>query len=271
MNYLLEPTPLDTSRMRQVEKVSLFDLSLSTSYLEALKPLMNQSPECTNQECTDFKLSGPTSNSEKLYPSNDEKLIPSNVFLADMIWSDGPFSFQGKGDEDCHVNFRSQHLDLWDKRYQQLVDFTAKHQHCNVPLNYKENPMLSNWTKRQRHQYRLKIEGRHTTMTDERQQMLENLGFVWDSHAAAWNERWEQLRDFFLEHGHSRVPKNYPKNQPLVSLSTFVSSLTSIPLLIDLVFAFCLSRRYGSSARDDNSNCLLKGSDQTSPKRGSRG
>ncbi|CAJ1945797.1 unnamed protein product [Cylindrotheca closterium] len=33
------------------------------------------------------------------------------------------------------------------------------------------------------------MEGRHTTLTEERQVMSKKLGFVWDSHAAAWNER----------------------------------------------------------------------------------
>ena len=205
MNYLLEPTPLDASRVRHVDKVSLFDLSLSSVYLEALKPLINQ-PQCTNQECSDLEFSEITRSHEKLHPRNE--------CFADIVLSEEPYPYT-KTVERSHVNFRSQHLDLWDKRYQQLVGFKAEHQHCNVPLNYHKNPCLSNWTKRQRHQYRLKIEGRHTTMTDERQQMLEKLGFIWDSHAAAWTERWEQLRDFFLEHGHSRVPKNYPKNQPL--------------------------------------------------------
>ncbi|CAJ1966103.1 unnamed protein product [Cylindrotheca closterium] len=205
MNYLLEPTPLDTSRMKHVEKVSLFDVSLSGSYLEDLQPLL--SLQSTNPKFPKFDFSD--------YAKFDEKIQPSHwYYFADKVWSEEPYDNQDKA-EGRHVNFRSQHLDLWDKRYQQLVQFKAELSHCNVPLNYKTNPCLSNWTKRQRHQYRLKMEGRHTTLTEERQVMLENLGFVWDSHAAAWNERWEQLRDFRLEHGHSRVPKNYPKNQPL--------------------------------------------------------
>lgn len=69
--------------------------------------------------------------------------------------------------------------------------------------------------KRQRYQYRAKQERRHSTLTKERQELLEKLGFVWDSHASGWDERWKELRDFKLKHGHCRVPKTYSTNQQL--------------------------------------------------------
>jgi hypothetical protein len=52
-------------------------------------------------------------------------------------------------------------------------------------------------------------------MNDERQTLLEDLGFVWDSHAAGWEERWNELRDFKEINGHCNVPKKYLKNQQL--------------------------------------------------------
>jgi hypothetical protein len=58
-------------------------------------------------------------------------------------------------------------------------------------------------------------EGGHSTFTEERQQALKALGFVWDSHAASWEERWNELREFKEEHGHCNVPKKYPENQQL--------------------------------------------------------
>eukprot|EP00526_Cylindrotheca_closterium_P017501 CAMPEP_0113639580 /NCGR_PEP_ID=MMETSP0017_2-20120614/20766_1 /TAXON_ID=2856 /ORGANISM="Cylindrotheca closterium" /LENGTH=313 /DNA_ID=CAMNT_0000550805 /DNA_START=261 /DNA_END=1202 /DNA_ORIENTATION=- /assembly_acc=CAM_ASM_000147 len=111
--------------------------------------------------------------------------------------------------------FRSSQLEQWNYRYQELVQFKKENNHCSVPLHYPKNSSLAHWVKRQRHQYRMKKENKHSTLTDQRQEMLESLGFIWDSHAAAWDERWNQLSQFRDEHGHSRVPKNYPPNPPL--------------------------------------------------------
>ena len=69
--------------------------------------------------------------------------------------------------------------------------------------------------KRQRHQYRAKKERKHSTLTQERQKLLEQLGFVWDSHASGWEERLKELEDFKEKHGHCRVPKTYAENPQL--------------------------------------------------------
>ncbi|KAL3938226.1 MAG: hypothetical protein SGBAC_006818 [Bacillariaceae sp.] len=111
--------------------------------------------------------------------------------------------------------FRSSQLEQWEFRYQELVQFKGENNHCSVPLHYPNNPSLAHWVKRQRHQYRMKKERKHSTLTDQRQEKLESLGFIWDSHAAAWDERWNQLSQYRDAHGHSRVPKNYPPNPPL--------------------------------------------------------
>ena len=52
-------------------------------------------------------------------------------------------------------------------------------------------------------------------MTQERQKLLEQLGFVWDSHASGWEERLKELEDFNEKHGHCRVPKTYAENPQL--------------------------------------------------------
>ena len=52
-------------------------------------------------------------------------------------------------------------------------------------------------------------------MTDDRVKMLEAIGFVWDSHAVAWEERLEELEEFQSNFGHCNVPSNYAKSPPL--------------------------------------------------------
>lgn len=114
-----------------------------------------------------------------------------------------------------NVKYGPRHIEQWNLRFQELVGFQKKHGHCLVPMYDHTSPKLSNWVKRQRNQHRLKIEGKHSTLCDNRQKALEDLGFVWDSHAACWDERYKELRQFWRENGHSKVPKSYKKNPSL--------------------------------------------------------
>ena len=115
------------------------------------------------------------------------------------------------------VRFRASQMEQWGKRYQELIVFREEHGHCVVPLYYPANPTLSHWVKRQRCQYKLKVDGKHSTLTDERQSMLEELGFTWDSHNAAWDERFLELCRFKEEQGHCNVPSSFPENPPLAA------------------------------------------------------
>lgn len=73
--------------------------------------------------------------------------------------------------------------------------------------------------KRQRYQYKLRQAGQQSTLVASRVQVLEDVGFVWDSHAALWEERLNELKDYRRVNGHCNVPSTYPKNK---QLSTWV-------------------------------------------------
>ena len=103
----------------------------------------------------------------------------------------------------------------WHERYEQLRNFRSVSGHCHVPTGWKENPSLAQWVKRQRYQYKLKQEGKHSTMTEEREKALENLGFVWDSHSNYWEDRLAELEEFREKHGHCNVPTRYQENPRL--------------------------------------------------------
>jgi len=138
----------------------------------------------------------------------DEELPPS---LATTV-SDLDNDASSTGDDAA---LRRGHVEQWGKRYSELVEFHKQHGHCLVPLNWAPNPSLAHWVKRQRYQYRIKIEGKHSTMSDERERALQELRFSWDSHSAAWLERWEELANFKRCYGHTNVPKKFSENQPL--------------------------------------------------------
>jgi len=108
----------------------------------------------------------------------------------------------------------------WNDRFQELIQFRETNDHCLVPHNYPINPKLSQWIRKQRHQRKQKERGVHSTLSDERQEMLTNAGFIWDSHRAQWQERYQSLEVFQMTNGHCNVPSNFHDS----SLSNWVKN-----------------------------------------------
>jgi hypothetical protein len=113
--------------------------------------------------------------------------------------------------------FRCYQTEKWSEAFQVLLDFRKVHDHCLVPHTYKENMSLARWVKRQRYQHKLLREGKNSTMTDERIKLLENVGFVWDSHHSTWEERVAELCQYKKRLGHCNVPSSYKANMRLAT------------------------------------------------------
>mmetsp|Transcript_49 Transcript_49/g.68 ORF Transcript_49/g.68 Transcript_49/m.68 type:complete len:266 (-) Transcript_49:32-829(-) len=69
------------------------------------------------------------------------------------------------------------YIDRWVHHLQELRQFKHRNGHCRVPQRYKENKKLGGWVLYVRHQYRKHQSGHSSTMTKERIQQLEKLGF----------------------------------------------------------------------------------------------
>ncbi|KAG7340236.1 helicase domain protein [Nitzschia inconspicua] len=126
------------------------------------------------------------------------------------------FSFEVKttshdtsDDSAAPVRFRTYQKCQWDDRFQELLIFHQEHGHLLVPHSYPPNQKLAQWVKRQRHQYKRKQLGHHSTLTDEREEKLSAVGFIFDSHRAVWYARYETLKSYFLVNGHCGVPAKY--------------------------------------------------------------
>jgi hypothetical protein len=104
----------------------------------------------------------------------------------------------------------------WEDRLSELADYCKIHGHCNVPQRYSENTKLAKWVTAQRSNYRLHRDGKTSPMTTFRIQELECLGFEWDSHGAAWEDRLSELADYRIFQGHCNVPCSYSDNSTLV-------------------------------------------------------
>jgi hypothetical protein len=115
---------------------------------------------------------------------------------------------------------RSLSSNSWNRHFQELIKFREENDHCFVPHNYPKNQKLSQWVRKQRHQRKRKDKGLHSTLSDERQELLTNAGFVWDSHKAQWQERYQSLEMYDFKYGHSNVPSDYQDS----SLSNWVKN-----------------------------------------------
>lgn len=121
-------------------------------------------------------------------------------------------NFLDDDDDEDELNqhrFKSFHMEKWSCRYKELLQFHKDHGHAAVPHTYPRNPQLARWVKRQRRQYKLRQDGKVSTMTTERLDLLDSVGFIWDSHEVNWREKLASLEKFRAEHAHCNVPSNF--------------------------------------------------------------
>lgn len=122
-------------------------------------------------------------------------------------------------DDDCEDAASDAHLSAtsvsWRQRFEELLEFREQYGHVNVPYDFPPNPPLAQWVKRQRHQYRLLKEGRHSNLTPSRLELLESIDYCWDSRQAHWLDRFYELQDFQRKQGHIRVSKRNSTDRPL--------------------------------------------------------
>ena len=87
----------------------------------------------------------------------------------------------------------------WDDRFAALTAFKVREGHCRVPRGQVEGTIeLGTWVSHERH--------KRDTMSAERKQRLDALGFVWDPHESAWEDGFAALKKFKAREGHCRVP-----------------------------------------------------------------
>lgn len=118
-----------------------------------------------------------------------------------------------KTDDDANEHYhhatntvRPYQTERWQQRFHDLLEFRKIHKHCLVPHTYDENQALANWVKRQRYQYNQFAHGKRSSISSERIKLLDDVGFVWDSHEAAWQEKLKELINYKKINGHCDVP-----------------------------------------------------------------
>jgi len=86
--------------------------------------------------------------------------------------------------------------------------------HCLVPQDYKEDLHLGSWVQFQRRNYK------KNKMTERHKHLLDFVGFVWDVRArgtspAIWDEMYQRLVAYKMEHNHCLVPQRYKEDPQL--------------------------------------------------------
>jgi Helicase associated domain len=206
---LLEPTPIAPHRAQIVKQVQVTENSWHSddAFLHVLHPLL---PKRKQQNWQD------KDNEDHLYrPSKKRRANTTSMDSLEATTASVDSFSTGSSSAHTMGRFRSYQAEQWCDRYDDLVAFRGSHGHCLVPHNMPENPALAQWVKRQRYQHKLLTLGKHSTLTHDRVMELESLGFVWDSHAATWEERFDELRLFKANHGHTNVPANFKSNPSL--------------------------------------------------------
>jgi hypothetical protein len=96
---------------------------------------------------------------------------------------------------------------LWGYMYNELKNFVAEHDHFFV-RDYVKCPPLERWCDNQRQNYRLlKKFGTHPSMTPQRFQLLNKIGFPWESWEVRWDENYRDLVRYVKIHGSETLPK----------------------------------------------------------------
>ncbi|MDC6454678.1 helicase associated domain-containing protein, partial [Planktomarina temperata] len=92
--------------------------------------------------------------------------------------------------------------EAWEEGFSNLLQFQEVEGHCNVPAKFKLNGFnLGKWVSHQR-------TGKDS-MSPERKQRLDAIGFVWDNLTEAWEAGFSKLLQFKEAEGHCRVLKSY--------------------------------------------------------------
>jgi hypothetical protein len=93
---------------------------------------------------------------------------------------------------------------LWSERYDELLEYIKEHGNSLVPQEYEDNTSLGYWVQKQRTLYKT------NSLSDERIQKLNEVGFVWSVLDAQWLERLQELKKYRSDHGDTLVPRSHP-------------------------------------------------------------
>ncbi len=125
--------------------------------------------------------------------------------------------------DEVGMTWQSRERGTWEERYAEMVAFKNAHGHCEIPVVFPENPRLGRLVNT------LRTQKANGTMSAERVDELEQIGFAWNSGrrsmvevggevvSEVWNARYEELLAYKQLHGNCDVPAEFAANRPLAN------------------------------------------------------
>jgi len=95
--------------------------------------------------------------------------------------------------------------EYFETMFQTLLVYKQAHGDCLVPQRWKENHKLAEWVSAQRMAYN------RERLAPDRFRRLDAVGFEWDPVGTRWEEMFQQLVEYKLEHGDTNVPQRSGK------------------------------------------------------------
>ena len=108
----------------------------------------------------------------------------------------------------------------WNERFKELKAYMkqygrqpTKGQRCKGKPQQKD--ALGIWCSGQVIEYNRRFlkggekEGKTSYMTDDKIDLLNSIGFVWDKKSHSWEKNFQSLKEFCIERGNCKVPKTY--------------------------------------------------------------
>ena len=95
----------------------------------------------------------------------------------------------------------------WMDMYERLVEYKNQYKSTSVPQSYKADPQLASWVSTQRKRY--------NTLTVERKDQLNSIGFVWNAYDERWTEMYERLVAYKNQYKSTCVPRSYKADPQL--------------------------------------------------------
>jgi len=182
-------------------------------------PFANRTPVSTtscSQENKKLPVISPTELGVLAIKEEDSMLDPSDSSNAVVSNKARSITKQRQGNKS-RENKPSARNAKWMESYNELKKYKHEYGSCIVPRGYVFNPRLAVWVAEQRKQYKLRFDGRNSSITAERIALLEQVDFAWNAQEAAWERHMADLKAFKDENGDCLVPVNHP-NYPKLGL-----------------------------------------------------
>ena len=122
--------------------------------------------------------------------------------ISDKIIFDMPVSVDAEFSSALRTVLVEASTASWEFWFGLLEQFKETEGHCLVPASHKEaDYRLGSWVNSQR--------TKRGELSDDKIQILNNLGFIWDAREYDWKLVFENLINFRAREGHCRVPDKF--------------------------------------------------------------